>query len=100
VSIDFPLNPTAGDQYAYGDRSWRFNGTAWDLLYVEELLKEVRIDSTIADTIYVGKALLDSAESSAVWTIRKSTFDSSGTRTSIGTAVNVTWTDRDSHTYT
>jgi hypothetical protein len=69
------------------------------MLYVEELLKEVRIDATIANTLYIGKALQGSSESSAVWTIKKSTFSSAGVRTSIGTAVNVTWTGRTGHTY-
>jgi hypothetical protein len=99
MAIDFPLNPAPGAQYSYGERSWRFNGNAWDLLYVEELLREVRIDTTIANTLYIGKALMDSAEASAVWTIRKSTFNSAGVRTSIGTAVNVSWTGRTGHVY-
>lgn len=100
MPIDFPLNPITGDEYAYGDRSWRFNGSAWDLLYIQELLKEVRIDTSIVNTLYIGKALQDSSESSAVWTIRKSTFDTAGIRTSVGTAINVTWTGRTGHTYT
>lgn len=59
----------------------------------------IRIDSSIVSTLYVGRASQGSLESSAVWTVRKSTFDSAGVRTSIGTAVNVTWTGRTGHTY-
>jgi hypothetical protein len=29
--ITFPKNPDSGDQYAFGDRVWTFNGSAWDL---------------------------------------------------------------------
>jgi len=31
MSTLFPKNPDSGDQYAFGDRVWTFNGSAWDL---------------------------------------------------------------------
>lgn len=63
-------------------------------------VKTVKIDTATSGTIYVGKALQGSAESSAVWTVKRSLFNAAGVRTSIGSAVNVTWTGRSGHTYT
>lgn len=63
-------------------------------------VKTVKIDTATSGTIYVGKALQGSAESSAVWTVKRSLFNAAGVRTSTGSAVNVTWTGRTGHTYT
>lgn len=30
MPINFPLNPTNGQTYTFGARTWQFNGTAWD----------------------------------------------------------------------
>jgi hypothetical protein len=30
-SINFPANPSIGDVYSFGSRTWRYNGTAWDV---------------------------------------------------------------------
>jgi hypothetical protein len=60
----------------------------------------VRVDTSTAGTIYVGKALDGTAESSANWEIYKSTFNSAGLLLTTGVAINVTWTGRTGHTYT
>lgn len=59
----------------------------------------VRVDTSTAGTIYVGKALNGTAESSANWEIYKSTFDTAGLLLTTGVATNVTWTGRAGHTY-
>lgn len=28
--LDFPTNPSVGDQYSIGDRTWSFNGKGWE----------------------------------------------------------------------
>ena len=48
---------------------------------------------------YLGKAPSGSSESASVWTITRLTIASDGTATP-GTATNVTWTGRYTHTYT
>lgn len=63
-------------------------------------LKTVKVDASTAGTQYVGKALLGTAESAALWRIVKSTFSSAGVLLTSGTATNVTWTGRTGHTYT
>jgi hypothetical protein len=30
MAISFPANPVAGQEYAFGNKLWRFNGVAWD----------------------------------------------------------------------
>lgn len=55
--------------------------------------------TTTANTIYVGIAAKDAAQSGAVWTITRSVFSAAGIRTSKGTAIGVTWTGRTTHTY-
>jgi hypothetical protein len=60
----------------------------------------VRIDTSTAGVIYVGKALDGTAESSANWEINKSTFNSAGLRLTTGAATNVSWAGRTGHTYT
>jgi hypothetical protein len=47
---------------------------------------------------YNGYAVTGSAESSAVWTIKRLTITASGSIT-IATATNVAWTNRESATY-
>jgi hypothetical protein len=49
-------------------------------------------------TDYVGKAVNDSLESDAVWTIKKLTIASDGSST-VATATDVDWTNRATHTY-
>jgi hypothetical protein len=48
---------------------------------------------------YLGKAASGSSESASVWTITRLTIASDGTAT-VGTATNVDWTNRYTHTYT
>lgn len=48
---------------------------------------------------YLGKAASGSSDSASVWTITRLTITSDGTATP-GTATNVTWTGRYTHTYT
>jgi hypothetical protein len=55
---------------------------------------EVLIDSTQPGIIYVGKAPAGSLQTAPVWTIYKSTFDSSGSLLASQTASNVAWTNR------
>ena len=59
----------------------------------------VLVDATTASTIYVGIAPNNASQSSAVWTITKTVFNSAGIRTSKLQAVGVTWTGRTGHTY-
>jgi len=61
---------------------------------------EVLIDASTAGTIYVGTAPVGSSVDASVWTIIKTTYTTAGIRTSKGTATNVTWTGRASHSYT
>lgn len=61
--------------------------------------RKVLIDGTTVGTIYAGRAPLGSVESAAVWAITRSQFNAAGIRTSKGTATNVTWTGRSTHTY-
>ena len=63
------------------------------------LPNEVRVDTDTAGTIYVGQAVSGSSESAAVWTIVRTIYNTSGVRTSLGTASNVNWTGRTSHIY-
>ena len=30
--LNFPISPQINDIYVFGDRSWVFNGTAWDII--------------------------------------------------------------------
>jgi hypothetical protein len=60
----------------------------------------VRVDAATAGTIYKGQAGTGSSDSAAVWTIVKTTYSAAGVRLTKGTATNVTWTGRASHTYT
>jgi hypothetical protein len=48
---------------------------------------------------YLGKAASGSSEGASVWTITRLTIASDGTAT-VGTATNVTWTNRYTHIYT
>jgi hypothetical protein len=48
---------------------------------------------------YLGKAASGSSEGASVWTITRLTIASDGTAT-VGTATNVDWTNRYTHTYT
>lgn len=32
--LNFPNTPTLNQEYTFGNKSWKFNGTAWDLLSV------------------------------------------------------------------
>jgi hypothetical protein len=59
----------------------------------------VRVDASTAGTVYVGRATYGAAESAALWTITRSLFSPAGIRTSKGTASDVTWTGRATHTY-
>lgn len=60
----------------------------------------VRIDSSsVANTVYVGKAPTGSAESAAAWTITRFQFSAAGVQTSSSTLSAVTWTGRTSHPY-
>lgn len=59
----------------------------------------VLVDATTSGTIYVGKAPIGIAQNAARWVITKSVYNAAGIRTSRGTASNVTWTGRASHSY-
>lgn len=59
----------------------------------------IRADATTAGTVYMGRAANGTAESSASWTIIRTTYNTVGIRTSKLQAVAVTWTGRASHTY-
>lgn len=59
-----------------------------------------KVDATTSQLIYTGQAPSGSAEGAAVWTIVKTTYSTAGLRLTLGTATNVTWTGRASHTYT
>lgn len=48
---------------------------------------------------YIGVASAGAADSSAVWTIRRSTFGSSGSVSATGVATGVAWTNRLTATY-
>jgi len=58
-----------------------------------------RVDATTAQTIYTAQAPSGSSDSSAVWTITRTTYSTVGTRLTIGVATGVTWTGRTGHTY-
>lgn len=60
---------------------------------------KVRIDTSTAGIIYAGRAVNGSAESSAAWTVTRSTYSPAGVRQTKGTATGVTWTGRSGHTY-
>ncbi len=60
---------------------------------------ELRVDTGTAGTVYAGRAVNGSAESSAAWTITRSTYNPAGVRQTKGTATGVTWTGRTGHTY-
>jgi hypothetical protein len=32
MALDFPSSPTIGDTYAYGGRTWEWNGAAWEVV--------------------------------------------------------------------
>lgn len=66
---------------------------------VSPLAPEVRIDTGTTQVIYVGQAVNGSTENSALWSITRTLYNSSGIRTAEGTATGVTWTGRAGHTY-
>lgn len=37
MALNFPASPSLNDTYTVGDRTWKFNGTAWDLQSVNIL---------------------------------------------------------------
>jgi hypothetical protein len=92
--LNFPLNPTPGQQYSVGVKTWQWNGFAWDITTISDaqvkraedaaalaqeaagtgtvLIKKSQIVSD--NVVYRGEAAPGSAESSAVWRIRKITI--------------------------
>jgi hypothetical protein len=48
----------------------------------------------VSSTVYTGKAVTGTTESTAAWTIRRTILTSAGAISSTATAVNVAWTDR------
>ena len=73
---------------------------AWQALGGAGAAKLIRIDtSSTANTIYVGKAPVDTSESAAGWTVKKTTFTALGVKLTEATAIGI-GANRASLTYT
>jgi hypothetical protein len=123
--LNFPLDPTPGQQYTAGVKTWQWNGFAWDITTISDAQVQraetaadiaqaaagigntlTRKSEVVSDTvIYRGEAAAGSAESSAVWRIRKITV-TYGSQTSIFSAwaggddgFTHSWTNRATYTY-
>ena len=59
----------------------------------------VRIDDTVANTVYIGKAVIGSATSAAAWQVAKLDTSSGLIKTWAGTGFDQIWDDRASLTY-
>ena len=83
-------SPAAGEVLQY-------NGTQW----VDQSNQEdQRRHDWAAPYDYLGTAPAGTADGTAGWTITRLTVSTAGVVTATGTATNVTWTGRASHTYT
>lgn len=66
MPIDFPTSPTTGQTYAFGDRTWKYNGSAWD-----------SITSSTSGLTLIKSQTVGSAVSSVTLTnVFSSTYDS------------------------
>lgn len=45
MAINFPSSPVLNDEYTYLDRTWKWNGFAWDLVGTVKFLKFTRSPS-------------------------------------------------------
>ena len=77
--MPYPLNPTTGDEYILGSKTWKYNGSRWVKL---GLSQTVHADTAFSDltstpTTLAGYGITDGATSSSVGTVLSSTAPSS-----------------------
>jgi len=56
MAIDFPDSPTTGDTFTVGNRTWKWDGTTWELVIA---ITGINLDGGVPSSNYGGINPLD-----------------------------------------
>ena len=56
MAIDFPNSPTTGDTFTVGNRTWKWDGTTWELVTT---ITGINLDGGVPSSNYGGINPLD-----------------------------------------